>query len=239
MGTVQHNSVGIELTQAEFEDAATHVIAGTFSPTAHKNEHKNSGGDAFAVTDLLNAIARVSVRKNTGADIGSRRRLNLIEGFNITLTVADDAVGEEVDITITAAGGGILVIPVADHSYSAVAAVSGTAGENLALGEVCYKKSDGMWWKTKGDSYNTTEGLLGMATAAIAAAASGVILLQGYFRDNTWAWAGGPLWLSEVTAGALTETKPSGGGQQIRRAGYVETADIVAFFPDGTILEVA
>src|SRR6186997_2222373 len=44
------------------------------------------------------------VRKNsTGSDF-TRRRLNLIEGTNVTLTVADDAGDDEVDITITAAG---------------------------------------------------------------------------------------------------------------------------------------
>src|SRR6187431_1069248 len=40
------------------------------------------------------------VRKNsTGSDF-TRRRLNLIEGTNVTLTVADDAGDDEVDITI-------------------------------------------------------------------------------------------------------------------------------------------
>lgn len=74
--------------------------------TAHKDTHKTGGSDAFTGADLLDGIARVTVRKNTGADVGSRRRLNFIEGANITLTIADDAVGEEVDITITGPAGG-------------------------------------------------------------------------------------------------------------------------------------
>jgi len=73
---------------------------------AHNNDHATGGSDAFAVSDLLDAIARITVRKNTGTDVGSRRRLNFIEGTNITLTIADDAAGEEVDVTITAASGG-------------------------------------------------------------------------------------------------------------------------------------
>ncbi|HBY60990.1 MAG TPA: hypothetical protein DEH78_14300 [Solibacterales bacterium] len=45
--------------------------------------------------------ARVAVRKNTGgADVGERRRLNFIEGSNITLTISDDGASEEVDIQI-------------------------------------------------------------------------------------------------------------------------------------------
>jgi len=73
---------------------------------AHNNDHATGGADAFAVADLLDAIARVTIRKNSGADVGSRRRMNLIEGSNITLTVTDDAGSEEVDVTIAAAAGG-------------------------------------------------------------------------------------------------------------------------------------
>lgn len=69
------------------------------------------GGDLSADRTLgfdqsvaLNNNARVAVAKG-GALVGTRRRINLIEGSNITLTVADDAANEEVDVTITSAGG--------------------------------------------------------------------------------------------------------------------------------------
>jgi hypothetical protein len=48
----------------------------------------------------------VTVRKNSGANVGTRSRLNLIEGTNVTLTVADDGTDGEVDITIAAAANG-------------------------------------------------------------------------------------------------------------------------------------
>ena len=64
----------------------------------------SSGVLDFDETVALGNVARTTVRKNTGADVGSRRRLNFIEGTNITLTIADDGAGEEVDITIAAAG---------------------------------------------------------------------------------------------------------------------------------------
>lgn len=60
----------------------------------------------FDQSVALGNNARVTLRKNTGADIGTRRRINLIEGANITLTVTDDAGSEEVDVTIAASGGG-------------------------------------------------------------------------------------------------------------------------------------
>ncbi len=90
----------------------TAVLLGDASPAApatHAASHQSAGTDAL--TGLLDATARVVVRKNSGSDVGARRRMNLIEGSGITLTVADDAGGEEVDVTITSttSGGGRLL----------------------------------------------------------------------------------------------------------------------------------
>ena len=70
----------------------------------HKGSHVSGGGDAFVAGDLLDATGRVIVRKNTGANIGARRRLNLIEGTNIGLTISDSALNEEVLVTINQSG---------------------------------------------------------------------------------------------------------------------------------------
>lgn len=75
-------------------------------------------------SSTLDANARVCVRKNSGADVGTRRRLNLIEGANVTLTIADDAGSEEVDITIACGGGaGAHNILSATHTDTVAAAV--------------------------------------------------------------------------------------------------------------------
>jgi len=82
------------------------------TPKLHKDSHKTGGVDAFAASDLLDAVARVKVRKNSGApDVGARQRLNLIEGTNVTLTVADDPIDEEVDVTIAVSSGGSGGVP--------------------------------------------------------------------------------------------------------------------------------
>lgn len=70
----------------------------------------------FTYNDVANTITaaviantstqRVEVVKNSGAVVGTRKQLNFIEGSNVTLTIADDAGGDQVDITIAAAGGG-------------------------------------------------------------------------------------------------------------------------------------
>lgn len=52
-------------------------------------------------------IQKVEIGK-AGSLIATRKRINLIEGTNVTITVADDSVNNEVDVTInsTATGGG-------------------------------------------------------------------------------------------------------------------------------------
>jgi hypothetical protein len=55
------------------------------------------------------------VRKNSAGTVFERRRLNFIEGTDITLTVADDAGNDEVDITIAASGGGGSGVDVEDE----------------------------------------------------------------------------------------------------------------------------
>lgn len=60
----------------------------------------------FDETVTLGNNARVAVSRNSGATVGTRRRINFIEGTNVTLTVTDDAGNEEVDVTIAASGGG-------------------------------------------------------------------------------------------------------------------------------------
>ncbi len=81
------------------------------------------GGDpsiSFDQTVDLDNNARVAVSKNSGATVGERRRINLIEGSGISITMTDDAGNEEIDITLATTGSGI-----ADGDYGDVT-VSGS-----------------------------------------------------------------------------------------------------------------
>lgn len=49
---------------------------------------------------------KVIIRKNSAGSDVIRRRLNLIEGANITLTVSDDSANNEIDVTIAGSAGG-------------------------------------------------------------------------------------------------------------------------------------
>jgi hypothetical protein len=64
----------------------------------------------LGLSATVNSNARVGVRKNSAGSTFLRRRLNLIEGGGITLTVSDDSGDEEVDVTIATSGGGSGVV---------------------------------------------------------------------------------------------------------------------------------
>lgn len=132
---------------------------------------------------------------------------------------------------------GLIEVP-ADHEVLG-RTVRGQAGENLALFEVCYLKSDGKLWKSKADAAATMPALY-MATGALAAEAYGTFLVLGYARDDTWNWTvGGFVYAFDDTGGAMIQVAPSDSGDQVQRLGIAVTADLVFFKPDLTILEIA
>lgn len=67
----------------------------------------SAGALSWDSTADLDNNARTGVRKNSAGSVSKRRRLNFIEGSNITLTVADDSINEEVDITIASSSSGV------------------------------------------------------------------------------------------------------------------------------------
>lgn len=92
---------------------------------------------------LLDNNARVTVRKNSGTDVGTRRRLNFIEGSGVTINITDDATDEELDITVSSTGGGGGGSPAGSGSElqyrvdsTTFGAVSGSSvsGPNVTLG---------------------------------------------------------------------------------------------------------
>jgi len=101
-------------------------------------------------------------------------------------------------------------------------AVTGTAGEDLAQSDIVYKKLNGGAWKWyKYDANGTYKLILpsGIATAAITSGNSGIILLSGQMRDDTWALSPSADTAVTVyasgTAGGVTLTAPSTAGDEV------------------------
>ncbi|QQG50941.1 MAG: hypothetical protein HZB75_00310 [Candidatus Saccharibacteria bacterium] len=93
---------------------------------AHGATHSTGGPDALSGN--LDAIARLAIAK-AGSAIGSRRRLNFIDGTNVSITPVDDSGNEEVDVTIGLTGS----VAVANGGTAATTAAG--ARTNLAVPE--------------------------------------------------------------------------------------------------------
>lgn len=63
-----------------------------------------TGTDLGAGSTYTLAWNGFTSRKNSGSDVGTRRRLNLIEGSGISISISDDSANDEHDVTITATG---------------------------------------------------------------------------------------------------------------------------------------
>lgn len=132
-----------------------------------------------------------------------------------------------------------------DHTWTGPTQLI-TAGENLAIFETAYLKSDGKYWRIDADAEATAKGKIVMATAAISAAATGIVLLPGEFSfirdDSTTKWtvtaAGDTMFLS-LAIGELTNNISGYTTGDIGRvAGYMETATILNFNVDKTWIEI-
>lgn len=183
-----------------------------------------AGGTSGTVTVQVAAVAGTGTVFQLPADNGTDGYFLKTNGSGVTSWTVPAVLG--------------LTVPGSDHGTSGTT-IAGTAGEGLAIGDVAYLKSDGKWWKADADAQATADGLLGMATAAISTDASGVFLLHGLYRDDTWNWTvGGRLYVG-ATPGNPTQTAPSTTGQIQRIVGYALTADVACFCPDTTFVELS
>ena len=131
----------------------------------------------------------------------------------------------------------LLVSLANDESFSGKF-IEGVAGEALAIGDVCrHDQSENKWYKADADATATSDGMLAMATGTIAQDATGVLLLEGFVRYDTWNWTIDDtlrhLYV-DTTPGSPTQTAPSGSGEVVRGVGYPMTADIAYFHPDNS-----
>jgi hypothetical protein len=127
--------------------------------------------------------------------------------------------------------------PSSDHTGSG-SFTTDTVGENVAIGELLYMKSDGKWWRANATS-TTAMPCAGVAMEAKNANQECKILLIGFFRDDTWNWTIGGLIYVAASAGAPTQSIPAVSGNQVQVLGMAITADIIFFNPSYELVERA
>jgi hypothetical protein len=100
----------------------------------HSSTHENDGYDEINVAGLSGELAdaqKITVRKNTGTNVGSKSRLNFIEGSNVNLSITDDLIDNEIDITISASliGGSGDVVGPSSSTDNAISRFDGITGK--------------------------------------------------------------------------------------------------------------
>jgi hypothetical protein len=133
--------------------------------------------------------------------------------------------------------------PASDHNATGDMA-SLTTDQDAAIGDLLFLGSDGNYSFADADAATTMPGVV-MALETIngdPTPAAGRMLLSGYVRDDTWAWTVGGLIYASVTAttgNTLTQTAPSGTGDQVQVVGYATHADRMYFNPSYVLVEIA
>jgi len=120
---------------------------------------------------------------------------------------------------------------------------NGNAG-TVDFGDVCYMAADGDLEFVDADA-ETSMPALYMALGTIAAAASGEWMLIGVVRNDSWTWTIGPgtsglIYVSTTgtTSNTLTQTAPSGTGEQVQIVGTAISATVMLFNPSSVLVEV-
>ncbi len=124
-GVVQIDPVGgLVVAAGVVSLAGTGVTPGTYTKTTVDAKGRVTAGAQLAAADLpahthyasdiVSGSLPFKIQK-TGADVGTRHALNLIEGANIGVTVADDAANDRVNVTVALAS-----VPAHTHAEADV-----------------------------------------------------------------------------------------------------------------------
>ncbi len=124
------------------------------------------------------------------------------------------------------------VEPGTDDTFTGEQLTGFNATATIAQWESVYLSTTG-WALTDADAAATAGGVMvGLAAAAGTNGNPLTVVTKGVVRNDGWTWTtvGAPLYLS-TTAGALTETAPSGTDDVVRIVGYVMSDDCIFFNP--------
>jgi len=122
-----------------------------------------------------------------------------------------------------------------NNSYTTASkTVTVPANSTLAASRVVYMTSTGKVLYTNATD-NLTCDPYGLTVQSITGQAKGTILLNGYWREDGWAFtAGNRLWLDADNSGNVTDVQPSDSGDQDVCIGRAISEDIGYFHFDAT-----
>lgn len=133
---------------------------------------------------------------------------------------------------------------LADLEYSGDVSLV-TVGEIVVAGDTLFLAADGEYYKSDADAAASMPVKV-MAVEGIAADAEGLVLHEGYYRnDARYDWTPGAgaanLLFAHTTAGQLVQlaNQPAGSGDQVQVCGWIVNANQICFRPSLELVEVA
>jgi len=180
-GIVQVDPVGgLKIDTGVIGLAASGVTPGTFTKTTVDAKGRVTAGATLVAgdlpahthvaTDIVSGSLPFTIQNN-GAPVGTRRALNLIQGTNTTLTIADDPGNDRVTVTIAAAGG-------ANHNLLS-ATHPDTAAASPVLGDLIAANASPAWARLAGQTTTTRKFLRQVGTGSASAFPSWDTLVAG------------------------------------------------------------
>jgi hypothetical protein len=220
-GIVQVDPVGgLAVAAGVASLAATGVVAGTYPKVTVDAKGRVTGGTTLVsgdlpahthvATDIVSGALPFTIQK-AGSAIGTRRALNLIEGANITLTVADDSGNDRVNVTVAAAGTATHNLLSATHPDTVAAAP--------VLGDLVSANGTPAWARLAGNTTAMRKFLRQTGTGTVSAAPAWDTLLAGDLPAHSHAE-------SDVTSLAtdLTNRPVKGGAWAISKAAVINSS---------------
>ena len=154
----------------------------------------------------------------------------LVLASGIQFQMGDDVIEDLVDD-----GTDFGSILTADNTYLGDTITVTVDDASTVFGSVLAQGADFNYDRADADAAATAPAYV-MATDA--GAGDQAVVIRGQVCDTAWNWSAGKLYLS-TTIGEMTQTIPSGTGDQIQVLGWALSADTIFFDPDLTVIEVA
>lgn len=195
--------------------------------------HGVGAGDIVGttLTQTLSDKTLTSPVLNTGVSGTAVKDEDDMASDSATHICTQQSIKKYVDDSIGTGAG----LPTADHTANGDKLTVTVDVNAFGFGATLYMASDGNMETADASGANY---MPCVAIALESGTGSKEVLLRGYVRDDTWNFTPGGLIYVSTTLGDLTQTAPSGSGDQVQVIGWAYSADIMVFDPSLVLVEV-
>ncbi len=235
------NEIGLSI----FDNDSGFVTSSGVTSVSATAPITSSGGTTPTIACTTAAVTNGSSDLVTGNDV-----YDFVNGSYLPLDGSDamegdlDMDGYDIDNVVnlelngSAAGAIVLDTALSATSVKGCGTIINFGSTSVTQGSYYYWKSSSAWELTDADTEAKTNGLIAYARFT-GTASTGGMLLNGIIHDATHGFTiGAPLYIS-TTAGAISNTAPSGSGDSVRVVGYAIDSNHIYFCPDNTWVKVS